>query len=257
MIQWGNTGGWLIFILTTFNPAGVHLLGSGGSVQPSSDAALPSQAGRGRPLWQRAEAAPAIGTYMLNNPAGKPCIKATMGAEYIVNEKRDTWYFNLDPSRVDTSGDCGKDAAVLRLTLPDNAASLQFTFRKDKNLFYVDKLVAHVSPPPGCQGRANKTYSGSLAHEKLFAAGDGQSFHCRHEQVLRVSSELRIKLLPLQVQAFTLPEGQYGAEVECWSDFYRRVIPVTVGATLVGLVLIAVLTSLFIRDRRAGGYVRL
>lgn len=25
---------------------------------------------------------------MLNNPAGKPCIKATMGAEYIVNEKR-------------------------------------------------------------------------------------------------------------------------------------------------------------------------
>lgn len=57
----------------------------------------------------------------------------------------------------------------------------------------------------------DKTYSGSLAHEKLFAAGDGQSFHCRHEQVLRVSSELRIKLLPLQVQAFTLPEGQYGA----------------------------------------------
>ncbi|KAL6108331.1 lamp3 [Pungitius sinensis] len=257
MMQRGQTSGLLILLLTTFNPAGVLLLRSDGRAEPPSGSQMPSQARRDQPEWQRSEAAPPLGTYMLNNPVGKPCIKATMGAEYIVNEKRNTWYFNLDPSRVQTSGHCGKDAAVLCLTLPDNAASLQFTFRKDKNLFYLDKLTAHVSPPPDCQACANKTCSRSLADEKLFAARDGQSFTCQHEQVLWMSSELRVKLLPLQMQAFTLPKGQYGTEVECWSDFYRRVIPVIAGATGVGLVLIALLTFLFIRDRRAGGYERL
>lgn len=41
-----------------------------------------------------------------------------------------TWYFNLDSSRVRVSGYCGNQAAVLSITMPDNAASLQFTFTK-------------------------------------------------------------------------------------------------------------------------------
>uniref|UniRef100_A0A8C9YUM7 Lysosome-associated membrane glycoprotein 2-like luminal domain-containing protein n=1 Tax=Sander lucioperca TaxID=283035 RepID=A0A8C9YUM7_SANLU len=180
------------------------------------------------------------------------CIKATMGAEYIVTEKK-TWYFNLDPSRVRASGYCDKEAAVLSLTLPDNAASLQFTFKKEENIFYVNKLTVHVSPLP-----VYKTYSGLVVVDKLFAAPTGQSFKCKSENLLLMSSELRIKLVPLQVQAFTLPEGQYGKEVECWADFSKRAIPIIVGATVVGLVLIAVLTFLFIRDRRhSQGYDRL
>ncbi|XP_068581214.1 lysosome-associated membrane glycoprotein 3 isoform X2 [Cebidichthys violaceus] len=197
------------------------------------------------------------GTYVVTNLVGKPCIKATMGVEYIVIEKKKTWYFNLDPSRFRTSGYCDTEAAVLSLTLPDDAAGLQFTFRKEKNLFYVDKLTARVSPLPVCRGCANKTYSGSLAHGKLFAADNGQSFKCQSEQLLWTSPELRIKLVPLQMQAFTVPNGQYGLEVECWPDFNRRVTPIISGAVVVGLLLIAVLTSLFIRDRRREGYARL
>lgn len=41
-----------------------------------------------------------------------------------------TWYFNLDSSRVTVSGYCGNQAAVLSITMPGNAASLQFTFTK-------------------------------------------------------------------------------------------------------------------------------
>ncbi|XP_070688938.1 lysosome-associated membrane glycoprotein 3 [Pempheris klunzingeri] len=247
MMLRGHTGGWALLLLAAIIP-GVHLQ------RNASDAELPSEALVYRPVLQPSEAVPPIGTYVLKNLGGKPCIKATMGVEYIVIEKKKSWYFNLDPSRTRTSGYCGKEAAVLSLTLPDNAASLQFTFRKEKNLFYVTKLTAHVSPLPVCKGCANKNYSGLVAHEKLFAAADGLSFTCKSESLLLTSSELQIKLVPLQVQAFTLPKGQYGKEVECWADFNKRVIPIIIGATVVCLILIAVLSFLFIKDRRRQGY---
>ncbi|XP_074493084.1 lysosome-associated membrane glycoprotein 3 isoform X1 [Sebastes fasciatus] len=256
MMLRGHTGGWSLFFLAAVIPS-VHLQRNDSSIQPASDSELPSEAQIYQPVLQPSEAVPPIGTYILKNVSGKPCIKATMGAEYIVIDKKKTWYFNLDPSRVSISGYCGNEAAALHLSLPDNAASLQFTFRKENNLVYVDQLTAHVSPLPVCQGCANKTYSGLVAHDKLFVAPDDQSFMCKSEKVLVMSSELRIKLVPLQVQAFTLPNGRYGKEVECCADFNKQIIPIILGAVVVGLILIAVMTSLFIKDRRRDRYERL
>lgn len=45
--------------------------------------------------------------------------------------------------------------------------------------------------------------------------------------------------------------------MECWADFNKRVIPIVIGATVVGLFLIIVLTFLFVKDRRRQGYDRL
>lgn len=45
-----------------------------------------------------------------------------------------------------------------------------------------------------------------------------------------------------------------GSEVECWADYNKRIIPIVVGAVVVGLLLIAGLTYLFIRDNRSRGY---
>ncbi|XP_071342501.1 lysosome-associated membrane glycoprotein 3 [Trachinotus anak] len=248
----GHTGGWCLFFLAAVIP-GAHHWRNGSSVQPGSD----SEAQIYRPVLQPSEAIPQIGTYMLKSLTGKPCIKATMGAEYIVSGKKKNWYFSLDPCRVNVSGFCEKETAVLSLSLPDDAASLQLTFRKEKDIFYISRLTAHVSPVPVCQRCANKTYSGMLDHVKLFATDDGQSFRCKSENLLLMSSELMIKLVPLQMQAFTLPDGHYGAEVECWADFKERLIPIIIGAIVVGLILIAVLTFLFINDRRRQGYDRL
>lgn len=44
-----------------------------------------------------------------------------------------TWYFSLDNTRATISGYCGKQSAVLSITMQDNAASLQFTFTKVEN----------------------------------------------------------------------------------------------------------------------------
>ncbi|XP_073333027.1 lysosome-associated membrane glycoprotein 3 isoform X2 [Pagrus major] len=244
-----------LFFLAVLLP-GVHLQRHDTPVQPPSDSERPSEAQIYKPVLQPSEAIPPIGTYMLKNRAGKPCIKATVGVEYIVIEKK-TWYFNLDPSRVRTSGHCDDRDALLSFTLPDNAASLQLSFKKEKTLFYVTKLTAHVSPLPVCKGCSNKTYSGLVDHEKLFKTADGQSFKCKSENLLLMSSQLQIKLVPVQIQAFTLSRGQYGKEMECWADFNKRVIPIIIGATVLGLLLIAGLTYLFIKDRRTQGYDRL
>lgn len=50
---------------------------------------------------------------------------------------------------------------------------------------------------------------------------------------------------------FPLP---YVSDVECWADFNKRIIPIIIGAVVVAIILIAVLTYLFIRDRRREGY---
>ncbi|XP_028260577.1 lysosome-associated membrane glycoprotein 3 [Parambassis ranga] len=251
MMLQAHTDGWTLLFLAAFIP-GVHLQRNDSSIQPVSDSELHPEVVIYRPVLQPSESIPPTETYMLKDVLGTVCIKATLGAEYIVIEKK-PWYFSLDPSRVRTSGYCGTEDAVLSLTLPDNAASLQFNFRKDKDAFYVVKVTAHLAYPI-CQGCANKSYLGLLAHEKLFRTTNGQSFNCKSESLLLLSSQLSIKLVPLQMQAFSLRKGQYGKEMECWADFNKRVIPIIVGATVVGLLLIAVLTFLVVRDRRRQGY---
>lgn len=52
---------------------------------------------------------------------------------------------------------------------------------------------------------------------------------------------------------FSLPLPRV-SEVECWADYNKRVIPIIIGAVVVCLLIIAVLTFLFIRDRRREGY---
>uniref|UniRef100_A0A3Q3W0M5 Lysosome-associated membrane glycoprotein 2-like luminal domain-containing protein n=1 Tax=Mola mola TaxID=94237 RepID=A0A3Q3W0M5_MOLML len=201
-----------------------------------------------QPVLQPSESLPITGTYMLNKPDGTPCIKATVGVEYIVIEKK-TWYFNLDPARVRTSGYCNKQAAVLSLTLPDNAASLQLTFRKVRHIFYNQTFMSFA-----VEACSNKTYAGLVSNKKLFKTASGESFKCKSDYLLPMSSVLQIKLVPLQLQAFSLHKGQYGKEVECWADFKKRVFPIIIGAVLVCLILIALLTYLFIKDRRRQGY---
>uniref|UniRef100_A0A8C6SZS4 Lysosome-associated membrane glycoprotein 2-like luminal domain-containing protein n=1 Tax=Neogobius melanostomus TaxID=47308 RepID=A0A8C6SZS4_9GOBI len=232
----------LLLLLSTL-VSGVHL-----QANNSSERALVY-----RPVLQPSESVPPTATYTLRTPGGTACIRATLGAEFMVLDQK-TWYFNLDQSRVRLSGYCGKSAALLSLTLPDNAASLLFYFTKEKKVFYVTKITAHLSPLPICKNCTKRTYTGLVDHEKLFVTKGVHSFRCNSESLLHLSSELRLKLVPLKMQAFTLVKGQYGKEVECWADYNKRVIPIIIGAAVVGLLLIALITYLVIRDRRRTEY---
>ncbi|XP_020780932.2 lysosome-associated membrane glycoprotein 3 [Boleophthalmus pectinirostris] len=205
-----------------------------------------------KPVLQPHESIPPTGTYMLRTATGVPCIRVTLGAEFLVLEQK-TWYFNLDPSRVTVSGTCGSAVAILSLALHNEGGSLQFFFTKEKKVYYVKKITAHLSPFPVCKN-CSRTYTGIVDHEKLFVSKGGRSFKCNSESLLHLSSTLRLKMVPLQMQAFSVPKGQYGKEVECWADYNKRVIPIVIGAVIVGLLLIALLTYVIMRDRRRTGY---
>ncbi|KAK7939305.1 hypothetical protein WMY93_002631 [Mugilogobius chulae] len=200
-----------------------------------------------RPVLQPHESVPPEGTYLLRTLTGSPCIKATLGAEFIVKDKK-TWYFNLDPSRVHLTGNCGYKTAMLSLTLPDNAASLQFFFTKDKKVYYVRKITAHLSPIPLCKN-CTQTFAGLVDHEKLFLTEGGLSFKCNSENLLHLSSVFRLKLVPLQIQAFSVPKD---SSHKRWSagPTITRGYTHHPRAVLVGLLLIALITYIIIKDRR-------
>lgn len=56
----------------------------------------------------------------------------------------------------------------------------------------------------------DKTYAGLLDHEKMFRTKNGKSFKCKSDNLLLMSSQLQVKLVPMQMQAFTLPNGRFG-----------------------------------------------
>ncbi|XP_037553745.1 lysosome-associated membrane glycoprotein 3 [Nematolebias whitei] len=255
MVHKHQTSGWSVFFLAAFIP-GFHLLRNDSFIQPESNSELSSDAHVHHPVLQPTETIPTPGTYTVEDGDGRTCIKVTMGAEFIIIEKKTSWYFNLEPSVVKTLGYCDKEEAHLSLRLPDNSAGLQFTFRREKQNFYVAELTAHLFPHPACNGCPNKTYSGSMTHKQLFKTANDQSFRCQSEYLLLVSSELKIKLVPLQIQAFSIPSRQNGEENECWADYKKRVIPLITGSVVVGLILCILLSFLIIRDHRRG-YERL
>ncbi|KAL6469528.1 hypothetical protein MHYP_G00230520 [Metynnis hypsauchen] len=63
-------------------------------------------------------------------------------------------------------------------------------------------------------------------------------------------SKLRATLTPM-------PPCKKCNKVECWADYTKRIIPIVLGAVVVGIILIAVLVYVLTRERRGQGYERL
>ncbi|KAG7239945.1 hypothetical protein INR49_028140 [Caranx melampygus] len=122
-----------------------------------------------------------------------------------------------------TSGYCGNEAAGLYLTRQATQPVCSLLSERD----------VPIRPTLVCWTMSS-----------CFSTTDGHSFKCISENLLVLSSELTVKLVPLQVQAFTLLNGLYGEEDECWADFNKEVVPIILGAVVVGLVLTALLTHL-------------
>ncbi|KAI4898874.1 hypothetical protein NFI96_012679 [Prochilodus magdalenae] len=200
------------------------------------------------PILQPKETPPPVGTYILKTPQGQVCVRASLGVEFTVIENKKKSYFNLDPKSTSVTGYCADQRVILSLIF--DGGHLEFTFIKDGSVSYVSKLRANLKPAPSCKGCKSKEYPGIMDHEKLFEASSGQSFKCKSDTYLILADSLRLKIIPLQIQAFDLPSGAFGKEVECWSDYTKRIIPIVLGAVAVGVLLIAVLVYVLTRDRQ-------
>ncbi|XP_055778813.1 lysosome-associated membrane glycoprotein 3-like isoform X1 [Salvelinus fontinalis] len=238
----------LVVIIMAYPFTGNSLMTAALDPKPTEQANLPQ-----RPVLQPKETVPVTGNYVLKDPAGTSCIKLSMGVEYIVIEKKKPSYFNLDPTTTKTTGRCAEKESVLSLAFLGKGGYLNLTFEKEGNLTYVSKITANLAP-----GKGIKNYAGVIEHEKLFPTAAGRSLKCYSQTEFHLSENLRVKIVSLQFQAFKLTNGKFGEEVECRADFIKKIIPIIFGATVVGLLLIAVLSFLIIRDHhRQAGYDRI
>ncbi|KAK2907257.1 hypothetical protein Q8A67_006242 [Cirrhinus molitorella] len=208
-----------------------------------------------RPVLQTKETAPPQFLCILKNLQGKVCVRASLGVEYVVRENKKNYYFNVNPSATRVTGYCNNQKAVFSLEF--YGGSLEFTFIKEGDLSYVSKVNALLKPLAPCKNCQNKTYVGVINHDKLFKAKNGQSFQCKSPTTLLLASYFKVKLVPLQIQAFDLANGAFGKEVECWDDYNKRMIPIILGAVAVAICLIAILTYVLVRERRNQGYEQL
>ncbi|XP_043087892.1 lysosome-associated membrane glycoprotein 3 [Puntigrus tetrazona] len=208
-----------------------------------------------RPVLQPKESTPPAFLYTLKNPQGKVCAQATLGVEYMVRENKKNYYFNLIPRLTQVTGYCGSQKTVLSLDF--YGGHLEFTYIKEGDVSYVNTIKALLRPVPPCKNCQNKTYVGVVSHDKLFKAKSGLSFKCKSQTTLIMASYFKIKLVPLQIQAFDLANGAFGKEVECWADYSKRMIPIILGAVAAAVCLIAILTYVLVRERRNHGYEQL
>uniref|UniRef100_A0A8C2PX77 Lysosome-associated membrane glycoprotein 2-like luminal domain-containing protein n=1 Tax=Cyprinus carpio TaxID=7962 RepID=A0A8C2PX77_CYPCA len=194
-----------------------------------------------RPVLQPKESTPPEFLYTLKNPQGKVCVRASLGVEYVVRENNKNYYFNVNPSFTRVTGFCGAQKSVFSLEF--DGGHLEFTFIKVPTVAFISMI--------------NKTYVGVVSNDKLFKAKNGLSFQCKSQTTLILASFLRVKLVPMQIQAFGLANGAFGKEVECWEDYNKRMIPIILGAVAAAVCLIAILTYVLVRERRNQGYEQL
>ncbi|XP_060796477.1 lysosome-associated membrane glycoprotein 3 isoform X2 [Neoarius graeffei] len=207
-----------------------------------------------KPSLQPKEKPPLIETYTLKKD-GRVCIMARLGVEFVVKENKKTLYLNLDPKSTKVTGYCAVQKAVLSLIF--DGGNLEFTFIKNGDQSYVSTVRVLLEPEPSCKQCKGKSYPGIMDHEKLFKTNKGQSFKCQSKTSLILADNLAIKLIPMQVQAFNLSKGSFGKEMECWADYTKRIMPIVVGAVVAGIILIAILVYVLLRERHSQGYEQL
>lgn len=80
------------------------------------------------------------------------------------------------------------------------------------------------------------------------------NFESWSDNLVNISAQVAVLKCVLFLYFSFLPLHLSCLEVECWADYNKRIIPIVIGAVVVGLILIAGLTYLFIRDNRRQGY---
>ncbi|KAM4887404.1 lysosome-associated membrane glycoprotein 3 isoform 2-T2 [Thomomys bottae] len=190
------------------------------------------------------------GSYQLLN-GSKLCIKAEMGIMLIVQEKDLVFspqrYFNVDPNVTQTSGKCESQKSNLLLNFPGGSVNLTFT--KEENSYYISEVGAYLTV-----SNPEETYQG-MKRAVIFETAVGHSFKCVSEQSLQLSTQLQLKTMNLQLQAFDFEGDGFGNVNECSSD-YTVVLPV-IGGILVALCLVGLGVYIIRLRRKLAGYQRI
>ncbi|XP_073455544.1 lysosome-associated membrane glycoprotein 2 isoform X3 [Aquarana catesbeiana] len=191
---------------------------------------------------------PSVGNYSVLNGT-EPCLLASMGLQLnasMLFEGKNVWTaLNIDPSNTNSSGTCGNETALLRLTNGTTVVEFHFVI-KEKN-FHLKEVNVTLFNVSDLSYKTNFNLS-------LWEASLGNSYLCRKEQLITVSEDLYINTFDVRVQPFNLNKGNYGTAEDCFAD-QNFTVPIVVGAAL-GVLIILVMVAYFIgrRKRHSAGY---
>ncbi|XP_040179879.1 lysosome-associated membrane glycoprotein 2 isoform X2 [Rana temporaria] len=191
---------------------------------------------------------PSVGNYTVLNGT-ETCLLASMGLQLnasLLVEGKNVWTaLNIDPINTNSSGTCGNETALLRLTNGTTVVEFLF-FIKEKN-FHLQEVNVTLFNGSDFSSKTNLNLS-------LWEASLGNSYLCRKEQLITVSEDLYINTFDVRVQPFNLKNGTFGTASECHLDDDSILIPIIVGAALSGLIVIIVIAYLIGRRKTYAGY---
>ncbi|KAM6985098.1 lysosome-associated membrane glycoprotein 1b [Aplochiton taeniatus] len=218
---------------------------------PTAPASQPSASPAGNP------APPERGNYTVTNSNGSTCLMARMGLQFNLSfisadlKKTVLEVVNLQPNLTKSSGSCEADTATLILTANDEKTNLTFFFslNSTSSKYHLGGIALTAAWPD-----MSSPFSASNSSLDYFRGTLGGSYMCREEQTLDVVENFSLNTFQLQVQPFGLTGKQFGAAEECQIDEDDVLIPIIVGASLAGLVLIVLVAYLIGMKRSQAGY---
>lgn len=208
----------------------------------------------GKPTAPTPLPAPTVGTYNVTD-GNRTCLLISSGLELNItyqtkNNKTTLDVFALDPLQVTQTGNC-TPSPTITLHMKQTVLSLTFVKNSSSNVFYLGSVSVNTPLPDDAKASIFATTNGSTFFLK---ATLGKSYMCKTKQTLMISKEFSINTFNLQVQAYNVEGGKFGAVEECQLDENSMLVPIIVGAALAGLVLIVLIAYLIGRKRSHAGY---
>lgn len=190
---------------------------------------------------------PAVGKYNISN-GNTTCLLATMGLQLNITEEKVPFIFNINPATTNFTGSCHPQTAQLRLN-NSQIKYLDFIFAvKNEKRFYLKEVNVNMYLANG------SAFNISNNNLSFWDAPLGSSYMCNKEQVVSVSRTFQINTFNLKVQPFNVTKGEYSTAQDCSADEDNFLVPIAVGATLGGVLILVLLAYIIGLKRHHTGY---
>nr|XP_028570358.1 lysosome-associated membrane glycoprotein 2 isoform X2 [Podarcis muralis] len=187
---------------------------------------------------------PATGTYSVKSDT-EICLLATMGLQLNMTNTP----MNINPNTTTASGRCGNRTSVLTLTDTDIVVVFTFAVKNTSfERFYLKAVDVTVTNP------VNGTQFAASDNLTFWEASLGSSYMCRKKETLVVTPSCSLHVFNLRIQPFQVQNGQFSIARECLLDDDTYLIPVIVGAGLMGLIMLIVIAYALGRRQSQPGY---
>ncbi|XP_078544860.1 lysosome-associated membrane glycoprotein 2-like isoform X1 [Lissotriton helveticus] len=185
---------------------------------------------------------PSAGTYSVKT-GNETCLLATMGLQLNVSQMRSP--VNINPNTTSSSGHCDNHTATMVLN-DSNTGAIEFGFVLANGHFHLENVTITLIDQP-FESFANNNLS-------YWDATLGSSYMCLKQQTIGVGTNVSVNVFDVRVQPFQVKNGIFSTAQECSLDDDGILIPIIVGASLAGLIVIIVIAYIIGRRKSYAGY---